>query len=283
MTTTPTSTPELPALAFIDLSVRFGGLRALQHVTIDVAANAVHGLLGPNGSGKTTLLNAASGFVRASGDIQLFGRSLMHRPAYQRAGQGLMRTFQNPKLVQQLTVGELLRMGEHVRPERQWWQVTLMPLADRRARLAGLARAQAALEMLDLDPGLLNAPIHELPQGVLKMVDIARALMTDPKVLLLDEPSSGMSEEEITRLRDRLTALADRGTTLVLVEHNIGLVRAVCHTVTVLNLGATVCTGPTAEVLDRQDVVDAFLGTSTARASTSSGGVQQPPTPGPTI
>lgn len=254
----------VPALSFTNLSVRFGGLQAVQGVTLDVEPGSVHGLLGPNGSGKTTVLNAASGFVRASGEIRLFGQSLQRRSAHRRAGRGLLRTFQNPKLVQGLTVGELLRMGEHVRKARPWWQVALLPPLDRRARLAGLERARSALRLLHLDPALIDAPIHELPQGVLKMVDIARALMADPTVLLLDEPSSGMSEEEITGLRGRLTELAARGTTLVLVEHNLGLVRAVCSTVTVLNLGRSVCTGRTAEVLARSDVVDAFLGTSIA-------------------
>lgn len=250
------------ALDVRNLGVRFGGLVALQDVSLAVTEGSVHGLLGPNGSGKTTLLNAASGFVRSSGEVRLFGEPLSRRPAHQRAGLGLLRTFQNPKLVQHLTVGELLRMGEHVRGVRPWWMVTALPVADRRARLAGRGRAERALDQLGLDAGLLGAAIHELPQGVLKMVDIARALMADPRVLLLDEPSSGMSEQEIAELRNRLGGLRAGGTTLVLVEHNLGLVTAVCDTVTVLNLGRTICTGPTAEVFARPDVTDAFLGTS---------------------
>ena len=250
------------ALSFVGLSVRFGGLQALSQVGVDIADGAVHGLLGPNGSGKTTMLNAASGFVRSSGDIRLHGRSLHHVPAHRRAALGLQRTFQNPKLVQHLTVGDLLRMGEHIRRMRPWWQVALAPPADRRARLAGLERAEAALDLMRLDAALLDVPISELSQGVLKMVDIARALMAEPTVLLLDEPSSGMSEQEIGGLRERLAALAARGTTLVLVEHNLGLVRAACRTVTVLNLGRVICTGPTAEIMARADVAEAFLGTA---------------------
>lgn len=253
---------DVPALAVRNVGVRFGGLVALRGISFDVAEGSVHGLLGPNGSGKTTLLNAASGFVRSTGEIALFGEPLTGHPAHRRAGLGLLRTFQNPKLVQHLTVGELLRMGEYVRGVRPWWAVTVRPAADRRERIAGLERAECALGRLGLGAGLLDAPTHELPQGTLKMVDIARALMADPRVLLLDEPSSGMSEEEIVDLRARLGSLRSGGTTLVLVEHNLGLVTAVCDTVTVLNLGEVVCTGPTAEVFARPDVTDAFLGTT---------------------
>jgi ABC-type branched-subunit amino acid transport system ATPase component len=255
------------ALSVRDLGVRFGGLRALSGVSLNVREGEVHGLLGPNGSGKTTLLNAASGFVRCTGAIDMFGVSLLGHPAHRRASLGLLRTFQNPKLVRELTVGDLLRMGEHVRGMRPWWQVALAPVADRRARLQGQDRALAALGLLELDAELLTAQVSELSQGVLKMVDIARALMAEPRVLLLDEPSSGMSEEEIVHLRGRLSALVARGTTLVLVEHNLNLVRSVCDTVTVLNLGQRICTGPTAEVLARPDVAEAFLGTAGATSA----------------
>lgn len=249
------------ALTVEDLSVRFGGLRALQDISISVEAGSIHGLLGPNGSGKTTLLNAVCGFVVSTGDVRLFGESVIHRPTHDRARSGLLRTFQNPKLVEHLTVMELLRMGEHSRRIRPWWQVAAFPLRDRRARIGSQIRSADALEKLRLDSSLLTVPIHELPQGVLKMVDIARALMADPKVLLLDEPSSGMSEEEIVGLHARLLGLAESGITLLLVEHNLGLIRGVCEKVTVLNLGTMVGTGFTAEVLARPDVVDSFLGT----------------------
>lgn len=247
------------------LSVQFGGVRAVNEVSLAVRPGTVHGLLGPNGSGKTTVLNAACGFVRSSGRVSLEGRVLSSLPPHKRSQLGLLRTFQNPKLVQHLTVAELLRMGEHAQSVRPWWLVAANPLADRKARLAGRRHAQDVLELLRLDPAILGARIDSLPQGVLKMVDIARALMAEPKVLLLDEPSSGMSESEIDGLRERLLDLKARGTALVLVEHNIGLVEAVCDEVTVLNLGTFVCTGPPAEVLERDDVIEAFLGTSARR------------------
>jgi len=253
------------ALSVDDLDVSFGGLRALSRVSLSVEAGTVHGLLGPNGSGKTTLLNAVCGFVPSSGEIRLFGETLGHHPAHARAQGGLLRTFQNPKLVQHLSVDELLRIGEHARRVRSWWTVAALPLSDRRQRLRSRARAEEALGLLGLDAALLDAQVHELPQGVLKMVDIARALMADPKVLLLDEPSSGMSEDEIGRLRQRLQDLSHRGTTMVLVEHNLGLVRAVCHQTTVLNLGEKLGDGRPEDMLARDDVIAAFLGTGVSR------------------
>lgn len=244
------------------LSVSFGGVRAVNEMSLAVRPATVHGLLGPNGSGKTTMLNAACGFVRSTGRVRLHGQMLSGKAPHQRAGMGLLRTFQNPKLVPHLTVAELLRMGEHAQRVRPWWLVAANPVSDRKARRAGRARAESVLDLLRLDPAILGARIDSLPQGVVKMVDIARALMAEPKVLLLDEPSSGMSESEIDGLRERLLALKARGTALVLVEHNIGLVEAVCDDVTVLNLGTFVCTGPPAEVLERDDVIEAFLGTT---------------------
>lgn len=260
---------ELP-LEIAELSVQFGGVRAVSDMSLEVRPGTVHGLLGPNGSGKTTMLNAACGFVKATGRVSLHGELLSGRPPHERARMGLLRTFQNPKLVQHLTVAELLRMGEHAQRVRPWWLVAANPVSDRKARRAGRTHAEMVLELLHLDSRILDARIDSLPQGVLKMVDIARALMADPKVLLLDEPSSGMSESEIDGLRERLLALKDRGTALVLVEHNIGLVEAVCDEVTVLNLGTFVCTGPPAEALERPAVIEAFLGT-TAREHQPSG------------
>jgi ABC-type branched-subunit amino acid transport system ATPase component len=254
------------ALTVESLDVSFGGLRALQGVSLAVVDGSVHGLLGPNGSGKTTLLNAVCGFVRSSGRVELHGQPLAHASAHARARHGLVRTFQNPKLVQHLTVGELLRMGEHAQAVRPWWVTAALPLRDRRARLQSRAHAEEVLELLGLDAALLPAAVHELPQGVLKMVDIARALMAQPELLLLDEPSSGMSEEEIVRLRARLEELRRRGTTMLVVEHNLGLVGAVCDQVTVLNLGTKICDGPPTDVLARPDVIDAFLGTSRTSA-----------------
>lgn len=256
---------DLP-LEIEDLSVSFGGVRAVTDMALAVQPATVHGLLGPNGSGKTTVLNAACGFVRSTGRVRLHGQMISGASPHRRAQMGLLRTFQNPKLVPHLTVAELLRMGEHAQGVRPWWLVAANPFADHKARRAGRAHAESVLEQLHLDPAILGARIDSLPQGVLKMVDIARALMAEPKVLLLDEPSSGMSESEIHGLRERLLALRSRGTALVLVEHNIGLVEAVCDEVTVLNLGALVCTGPPAEVLERDDVIEAFLGTTARRA-----------------
>lgn len=170
-------------------------------------------------------------------------------------GPGVRRSWSHD-----LTAEELLRVAEYPRGFRPSWLVTAIPLRDSRARKSGQLRALAMPDLLGLDGSLLAVPIRDLSQGVLKMVDVARALMADPKVLLLDEPSSGMSEAEIARLRGHILELARRGTTLLLVEHNLPLVRAVCDRVTVLNLGEQLCSGPTAEVLTMPEVVEAFLG-----------------------
>jgi ABC-type branched-subunit amino acid transport system ATPase component len=248
-------------LALRDVTVRFGGVHALEDIALDVRPAEVHGLVGPNGSGKTTILNAICGFVAAKGEITLAGERIDGLAVHGRMARGLGRTFQNPRPVRELTVRDLMRIGEHQRGTQPWWQVALMPWAADRAQRATNDRAVRLLGTLGLPDALLDEQLVNLPSGVLKMVDIARALMGTPRVLLLDEPTSGMNEAEIALLHAALADLRTGAMTIVLVEHNLRFMFDICDAMTVLDTGRVIGAGTPDEVFQRDDVIRAYLGT----------------------
>jgi ABC-type branched-subunit amino acid transport system ATPase component len=249
-----------PALAITEVGVRFGGVQALESVSMTVAPTAVHGIIGPNGSGKTTLLNALSGYVSASGRLALAGHDITHMAPHRRVERGLGRTFQNPRVDHSLTVADVLRLGEHLRGLQPWWMVAFAPRRADRALAESTERARNFLERVDISANILGARLVDLPSGVLKMVDIGRALLGRPRVLLLDEPTSGMNDREIDRLRQVLAALRAEDLTVVVVEHNLRFVSETCGMVTVLDTGKVVGQGTLRDVLADAEVIKAYLG-----------------------
>lgn len=248
------------ALQLRDVSISFAGNQAVKQVSASIYENQIHGIIGPNGSGKTTLLNGTCGFVEATGEIALDGRRIDRLPAHRRFVYGLGRTFQNPRIDHTLTVRDVLRLGEHLRGLLPWALVTFRPReADRRLK-AWDGKAQAMLTSLGLDPALLDERVASLSAGINKMVDIGRALLAEPKVLLLDEPTSGMNDAEIDLLADALVRVRDDGATIVLVEHHLRFVSRVCDSMTALESGAVIGRGLPQEVLASEDVVRAYLG-----------------------
>lgn len=243
-----------------DVSVSFGGVRAVDDVSVGVAAGRLHGIIGPNGSGKTTLLNAVSGFVRATGHVYLDGHEITRMAAHRRVRKGLGRTFQNPRGDHTLTVREFLRLGEHLQHRQPWWMVALAPPLADRSRKESSDRGEAMLDRLGLDASSLDTRLIHLPAGVMKLVDIARALLGEPRVLLLDEPTSGMNESEIERLSGVLVDLQAQGLTVILVEHNLRFVDRTCEIVTVLANGRVVGEGRLGDVLAEGDVIESYFG-----------------------
>jgi branched-chain amino acid transport system ATP-binding protein len=246
-----------------DLGVRFGGVQAIDEVSLSVRASQVHGLVGPNGSGKTTILNAVCAFVESDGEIHLGDKRIDRFSAHRRIELGLGRTFQNPRPVRELTVRDLLRIGEHQRRTQPWWQVALTPRAADRALRESNARAVRLLSMLGIGGALLDEQLINLPAGVLKMVDIARALMGAPQALLLDEPTSGMNDAEIGLLHAALRELRTGALTILLVEHNLRFMFDICDSMTVLETGRVIGHGTPVEVFQREDVIRAYMGSTT--------------------
>jgi branched-chain amino acid transport system ATP-binding protein len=239
------------------MTVRFGGLTALDDVSLAVSSGEAVGVIGPNGAGKTTLFNVVCGFVRAdSGTVSWGGRSLARVRPRHLAGLGIARTLQGVGLFAGLTAAENVMVGAHS-PGRAGTLRALLGLADGEERRLR-ARALDELERLGVADAADRVP-HELPYGVQKRVALARALVAEPDLLLLDEPAGGLGAEDIGELTELVRAVkAERA--VLLVEHHMDFVMDVCDRVVVLDFGRCIAAGTPEEVQADQRVLDAYLG-----------------------
>ncbi len=238
----------------------FGGVRAVDGVSFAVAAGAVHGLIGPNGAGKTTLLNLVSGLLRPTGgDIRVEGRRIDRLPPHRIAALGVTRTFQNIRLFPGLSAADNVIVGQHLRREaRLWKRMLLLPSATAEQRAA----RERSLELL-ARVGLSERATEKaanLSYGEQRRVEIARALGSSPRVLLLDEPTAGMNRAEVGAIGDLIRDVARHGHSVLLVEHNMPLVMSVCDRITVLDFGRVIAEGTPAEVSADPAVIAAYLG-----------------------
>ena len=246
-------------LAIDGLTVRFGGLTALEEVTLHAAEGEVLGLIGPNGSGKTTLINALTGVYPATGRVRFRGADLLGLSSERIVRLGLVRTFQNLRVFRRMTVLENVLAAQNGMPD--------MGLADlvggRRRDGRRRERARDLVERVGIggDAGRLAG---ELPLASQRRLELARALVRDPALLLLDEPSGGMTPAETREMTELIATLACPGRTVIVVEHKMALIVGLCTRLAVLNFGRLVAEGEPAEVLRRQAVIDAYLGTETA-------------------
>jgi branched-chain amino acid transport system ATP-binding protein len=234
-----------------EVSVRFGGLAALSDVSLSATEGAITGLIGPNGAGKTTLFNVVTGMQRANaGTVRLDGKDLRTLSSYRRARLGLGRTFQRLELFGTLTVAENVGVAASIGQRG---------VVRARSRTIHEIREEV-LDRLGLK-AVANDRADTLPTGSGRLVELARALATRPRVLLLDEPAAGQDTDETERFSQVLRDLANDGLAILLVEHDMDLVMSVCDTVVVLDYGRVICTGTPAEVRGNRDVQAAYLGT----------------------
>jgi len=252
-----------PVLQIADLSVRFGGLRAVSGVSLAVDAGEILSIIGPNGAGKTTIFNVVTGLHRATaGDVRLRGESISRLAPHARAARGIARTFQNIRLFRELTVRENVRVGRYCRTGAGLWETLLGTPAARRERRESDRAAAEQLARVGLGDKA-DELARNLPYGDQKRVELARALAADPSVLLLDEPAAGMSAGEADELMAVIRGLRDRGLAILLVEHHIRVVMGVSDRVAVLNHGELIAHGRPEAVRRDPAVIAAYLGKAT--------------------
>ncbi len=250
-----------PQLSVRDIVVRFGGIVALDGIRFDIRRGEILGLIGPNGAGKTTLFNCLSRlYTPASGDILYDGRSILRRPAHRMPAAGIGRTFQNVALFHRHTVRDNLRIGAHSGSRGNFVSDALgLPGVRRREREID-AKVAEIIEYLGLGD-VADQMVSGLPFGTQKRVELGRALASGPGLILLDEPAGGLNHDEVADLGRLIRQMRDdRGITVLLVEHHMGLVMSVSDTVVVLNFGRKIAEGPPATVRKEQAVIDAYLG-----------------------
>jgi branched-chain amino acid transport system ATP-binding protein len=233
----------VPLLALEHVTRRFGGILALDDLTLDVDASEIVGLIGPNGAGKTTAFNIITRLFRPEeGEVAFDGRSLLSTPAHRVVGLGIARTFQNVELFPTMTVRENVLVGAHAR--------------------RGKRGADEILDYVGLAP-VARRVVRGLPFGTLKRVELARALVSGPRLLLLDEPAGGLNHEEVVELGEFILRLrSDFELAILLVEHHMALVMALAERVHVLDFGRTIASGTPREMQASRAVIEAYLGTT---------------------
>ncbi|MEL7639950.1 MAG: ABC transporter ATP-binding protein [Solidesulfovibrio sp.] len=250
-----------------DLTMRFGGLLAVSDFSAAFPRGSITGLIGPNGAGKTTCFNMITGFYKpTSGQVVFGGQNVEGRPPHKLCRAGIARTFQNIRLFNNETVLENVMIGRHLRQKTNWLQTLVFTPASRREDKEIRARCLELLDTVGL-ADLAGEKSSSLPYGAQRRLEIARALATEPKFLLLDEPAAGMNPQESEDLMGFIRTIRDAfGLTILLIEHDMKVVMGICERLYVLDYGQTIAVGPPEAIRSDPKVITAYLGEEQAHA-----------------
>ena len=254
--------PEI-VLEVNDLQKSFGGLVATDHATFEVERGTITGLIGPNGAGKSTIFNLISGFYESDGGtVMVNGTDVTNKEPYEVAEQGLIRTFQTPRKLEGMTVREAMLIGPRNQPGESFLTLFTDPDAVNEAESANLADAQRILEEFEIDH-LATQPATDISGGQMKLVELARAMLAEPEILLLDEPVAGVNPTLRNTLAEQIRRLNEQGTTFLLIEHDMEFVMSLADPVVVLNQGSVLMEGTPDEIQTNDRVIEAYLGGGT--------------------
>jgi len=244
-----------------ELTKDFGGLRAVDHCSFDVPRNTIFGLIGPNGSGKSTIFNLITGFLEpTNGEVLFQGRPITKMQPYEINRQGIARTFQLVRVFRNMTVMENLLLAPKAQQGERLLPALFKPPAVREAEQENIAKARKLLDLIGLR-GAENELARNLPYAEQKMLEISRALMTDPELIMLDEPASGINPTVVNRILDYIRGLRDtQGKTFLIVEHDMRVIMNTCERIAVLNYGRKIAEGTPREISCDLLVIDAYLG-----------------------